>query len=50
LRADLKILLCSGFPQIVEKGREGLPENASFIRKPYRKTDLSLELQQLLAK
>jgi PAS domain S-box-containing protein len=48
LRPDLKLLLASGYPMSA-LAAEGLPEDVSFISKPYRWTELDDKLRALRA-
>jgi YesN/AraC family two-component response regulator len=50
LRPDLKVVFCSGFTDTSGTGDEKILENEAFIRKPYRKAELSNRLREVLAK
>lgn len=49
IRPEVPVLFCSGYNEVFPEDEKILPENASFLQKPYRPDDLLGRIRQLLS-
>jgi hypothetical protein len=48
MRADLRVLLCSGYAEDEMRNRFSSDDMSTFLQKPYTRNALKMRLQQLL--